>query len=182
MTTIQTTLELIRRKLDDFLRKACPGNEDWVNLTSMVDHEGHAYERARDKVVMFLANIQHETNISTYNRLGPANDSHLAIVNPPVYIDLFVLFYANFAGNKYSQGLVMISQIISFFQQNPWFTDGNLPGLDQNIGKLSLEMVNLDLADLHCLMGMLGVKYLPSVYYKLRLIPFTSDLLSSPAA
>ena len=33
-------------------------------------------------------------------------------------------------------------------------------------------------------MGLLGTKYLPSVYYKVRLLPFQSDAMSSttPAA
>ena len=40
---------------------------------------------------MFLANIQHETTISTYNRTMPVKGNQYAIVAPPLYIDLFVV-------------------------------------------------------------------------------------------
>jgi hypothetical protein len=38
-------------------------------------------------------------------------------------------------------------------------------------------MVNLEMTDLNYLMGMIGAKYLPSVYYKVRVIPFRSDAM-----
>src|SRR5436853_173538 len=116
---------------------------------------------------MFLANIQHETAISTYNSTVPAKSGGgYVVVTPPLYIDLFVLFYANFLNNNYREGLGIISRTISFFQQNPWFTHANLPDLDPIIDKLTLEMTNLDVTDLNYLMGLMGTKYLPSVYYK----------------
>ena len=179
MAAIQTTLELIRRKLNESLHTPDPRYEDWVILSSIVGNEGHPYEQAKNKVVMFVANIQHETGTRNVNQVK----DHSAHVAPPLYIDLFVLFFANFSERDYTQGLMMISQTISFFQQNPWFTHENLPGLDPVIDKLTFEMVNLDLGDLHHLMDMAGANYLPSVYYKLRLIPFISDATSSePAA
>jgi hypothetical protein len=78
----------------------------------------------------------------------------------------------------------MISQTISFFQQNPWFTHDNVPGLDPVIDKLTFEMTNLDLVDLSYLISMTGTKYLPSVYYKVRLLPFQSGAMQAevPAA
>ena len=173
---IQTTLELIRQKLNEYFRNADPRNEDWVILSNITDHEGHAYEQATDKIVMLLANIQHETIISTNQPTTIESPNTYAQIAPPFYIDLFVLFLANFYGKNYPKGLGEISQTISFFQQNPWFTHENLPGLDPQIDKLTFEMVNLDLADLHYLMSMIGAKYVPSVYYKVRVIPFGSAM------
>jgi hypothetical protein len=175
---IQTTLELVRRRLNEFFRNADPkGREDWVILSDVADHEGHAHEEAKNKIVMLLANIQHETVISTYAPAVPAGGNTYSIVTPPLYIDLFVLFFANFYDKRYSDGLGMISGTISFFQQNPWFTHQNLPGLDPAIEKLTFEITNLDLVDLSYLMGMLGTKYLPSVYYKVRMLPFRGPLI-----
>lgn len=178
MATIPTTLELIRRKLHEFLQTTDPRNEDRVILANMVDEEGHVYEPAKHKVVMLLANIQRETAISTYTRTVPGKDNQYAIPAPTLYIDLFVLFFANFPGGNYTQGLAEISQTIRFFQENPLFTHENLPGLDPAMDKLTFELVNLDLADLHHLMDMIGAKYLPSVYYKVRMIPFGSGATS----
>lgn len=181
---IQTTLELIRQKLNEFFRNADPKEDDWVILSNVVNSEGQPYEHAKDKVVMFLANIQHETTISTYNRTTPVNGDQYALVAPPLYIDLFVLFFANFYDKNYAEGLGMISRTISFFQQNPWFTHDNLPGLDPIIDKLTFEMTNLDMTGLNYLMGLMGTKYLPSAFYKIRMIPFDSQAMQGqvPAA
>ncbi len=107
-----------------------------------------------------------------------------ALVQPPLYIDLFILFIANFYDRNYVQGLGMISRTISFFQQNPWFTRDTLPALGPGIDKITMEFTNLDLLEVNYLMGMLGTKYLPSVYYKLRMLPFGSDAMQAdvPAA
>jgi hypothetical protein len=184
MGAIDTTLELIRQKLNEFFSNTDPREEDWVILSNVVDHEGQNYEPAKDKVVMFLANIQHETTISTYNRTVPVKGDQYVIVAPPLYIDLFVVFFANFYDKNYREGLAMISRTISFFQQYPWFTHDNLPGLDPVIDKLTLEMTNLDVTGINYLMGLMGTKYLPSVFYKLRMIPFSSEAMQGevPAA
>ena len=177
MGNIQTTLELIRQKLNEAFRNADPRNEDWVILSNIVDQEGQAYEQAKDKVVMFLANIKYETIISTYNPTASTKSNQYVLITPPLYIDLFVLFFANFNDKNYPEGLGVISKTISFFQQNPWFTRENLPGLDDEIDKLTFEMVNLEMTDLNYLMGMIGAKYLPSVFYKVRVLPFRSDAM-----
>lgn len=184
MSAIQTTLELVRQKLNEFFRNTDTKEEDWVILSNIVDHEGQLYEPAKDKVVMFLANIQYETVISTFNRTTPIKGDQYAVVAPPLYIDLFVLFMANFYNKNYADGLGMISRTISFFQQNPWFTHDNLPGLDSVIDKLSFEMTNLEVTDLNYLMGLMGAKYLPTAFYKVRMIPFASDAIQGqvPAA
>lgn len=184
MTLIRSTLELVKTKLSESLRTEGVTNEDWALLSNLTDQEGQLYEETKHKIVIVLVNIQHETIVSTYNRTVPAKGDQYAVIAPPLYIDLFVLLYANFYNQSYRDGLGMISRTISFFQQNPWFTHDNLPGLDPVIDKLTFEMVNLSLPDLNYLMGMLGVKYLPCVYYKVRLLPFQTNAMQAevPAA
>jgi hypothetical protein len=178
MDVIQTTLEQITRKLNESIGNAIPGSGDWAILSNLVDHEGRPYEAAKNKIVVFLANIQHETVISTYRRTVPAGDVYAAVA-PPLYINFFVLCIANFYDKNYADGLGMISRTISFFQQNPCFTHENLPGLDPVIDKLTFDITNLDLVDLNYLISMTGTKYLPSVYYKVRLIPFQSGAMQA---
>jgi hypothetical protein len=177
MGAIFTTLELVRQKLNESFKNAHPRTDDWVVLSNIVDQEGRPNEDAKQKIVMLLANIQNEAMISTYNRTVPTDNDHFVAVAPPLYVDLYVLFFANFENKNYTDGLEMISETISFFQQNPWFTPDNLPGLDPEIKKLAFEFSNLEMTDLNYLMGMLGAKYLPSVYYKVRLIPFQSGAM-----
>lgn len=178
MAIIESTLTLIRDSLNSFLRNLYPYSdaEDWVSLSNVISPDGQAYEKAKRKIVMFLSNIEHETSISTYQRTVPAGSEFVAIA-PPLYIDLFLLFYANFPDDNYREGLKMISSTISYFQQNPWFTRDTMPDLDPAIDKITMEFTNLDADGLSHLMNLAGVKYLPSVYYKLRMIPFTSNMV-----
>lgn len=184
MSDIRRTLELVRDRLNEFLGVDDARPEGVVTLASLADPDGQIYEGARNMLVMSLANVQREITVSTYNRTVPVADNRYAVVAPPVYIDLFVLFYANFYDRRYAEGLGLLSRTISFFQQNPWFTHQSLPGLPPAVDKLTFELANLELTDLNHLLGMLGVKYLPSVYYKVRLLPFASEamLAAVPAA
>ncbi|MBC7584139.1 DUF4255 domain-containing protein [Tardiphaga sp. vice352] len=184
MELIETVCELIRQRLNAYFQNIDRSDEDRVVLSNIVDHDGAICQGAKDKVVMVLTNITHETIVSTYNSAARTSSTSYAIVQPPIYINLFILFFANFYDRQYAQGLAMISRTISFFQQNPWFTHANMPDLDARIDKITMEITNLDLLQANYLMGMLGTKYLPSVYYKLRMIPFASDAMQAavPAA
>lgn len=177
MSLIHHSLKLVKQRMNETFSNRYPRSEEWVILSNIVDPDGNLFEDTRNKVVMVLANIQHETIISTYNRTAPNRNDTYSVVTPPLYIDLFVLFYANFFDRNYGEGLTMISETISFFQQYPVFTQDTLPGLDPVIDKLRFEMVNLAVSDLNYLMGMMSAKYLPSVYFKVRLLPFQSDAI-----
>lgn len=179
MNLIQPTLELIRQRLNSYFQAADPIGGEWVTVSNLVDQEGRAFESAKNKVVIFLANIQHDTTISTRRVAAPLNADRFAVVPQPIYINLFLLFYANFSESNYPQGLGMISRTIQFFQANPYFDHQNLPGLPTPIDKLAFEFANLDPMGLNYLMGLAGVKYLPSVYYKVRMLPFQSDTIQA---
>ena len=147
-------------------------------LSNIVDASGDVIREAKDRLVVFLAGIQHETTISSFRPGRPASDNQYVLVTPPLYINLYLLLYANFQDKNYKAGLEMISGAIQFFQENPVFGQESLPGLDPRIDKLSFEITNLDLTELNYLMGLAGVNYLPSAYYKVRTIPFESDAVT----
>lgn len=173
MSDIRATLEAVRQRMNEFMQAAMPRpGEEWVVLSNLVDAEGKAYDGARNRVVMFLANVQKETTISTARGMVPAGDSAYSQVAPPLYVDLYVLVTANFYDAGYTEGLTALTQAISFFQQNPWFTPATLPGLPPGVDKLTWEMANLEPMGLSYVMGLAGIKYLPSAYYKVRMLPF----------
>lgn len=182
MNAIRSTLERIRALLDMSLKVSDPRTEDWVIVSNVVDHAGRLHESAKDKIVIFLAGIQHETVISTHNRTASIGNDKFGVIAPPLYINLLVVFFANFYDKNYGEGLAMIARTIGFFQQTPYFTRENMPDLDPAINKLTLEMVNLDLTQTNYLMGLMGTKYLPSVAYRIRMIPFRSDAISGVVA
>lgn len=185
MGSIDTSLRLICRRLDEYFQNIDRRvSEPWVSLSNIVGPTGDSFKDAENKIVMFLANIGRDTTISTFNRSVPTGGDSYAAVTPPVYVVLHVLFYANFYDGNYREGLWAISNTISFFQQNPYFTQDNLPGLPREIDKLAFDLVHLDPTDTERIMTLAAVNYLPSAYYRIRLIPFRSDTMVAevPAA
>jgi Pvc16 N-terminal domain len=179
MSLIYNTLKLVRQRMNEVFANQYPRVEEWVILSNIVSQDGNVFEESKNKIVMVLSNIQHETMISTFTRTVPIKGEMYAVVTPPLYIDLFLLFYANFFDRNYGEGLTMISETISFFQQNPTFNHDTLPDLDKSIDKLTFEMVNLAISDLNYVMGMMSAKYLPSVYFKVRLLTFQSNAIKA---
>lgn len=185
MSDIRGTLEAVRSSLDQYLQNTKePRSRGYVLLSNLVDPQGTPYRNADEMLVMYLANIQRETTVSTYRSTRPVEGDRYASVAPPLYVDLYVLFLANFYDDKYAEGLDLISSTISFFQQNPGFTQDSLPALPPSVDRLAFELANLDLTQLNYLLSQAGVKYLPSVYYKVRMLPFQADTLRAevPAA
>lgn len=178
MSNIRNILEVIRKASNEYLQNADRRGDDWVVLSSIVDHDGSINDSARDRVVMTLYNITRENIVSTYTPAIAGGDS-FAISRPPVYVNLQLMFMANFSGKNYTVGLAAISRIISFFQQNPSFNQANAPDLDPGVERLTMEMETLSSVDVNYVMGMLGTKYLPSVFYKLRLLPFASTAMQA---
>ncbi|MEJ2459795.1 MAG: hypothetical protein P8Y58_17310, partial [Novosphingobium sp.] len=57
----------------------------------------------------------------------------------------------------------------------------NAPTLTESIDKLTLEFENLSPVDVNYVMSMLGTRYLPSAFYKLRMLPFVSTAMGERA-
>jgi len=178
MDAIRNVLEVVRQLANEYLQNLERRADDWVILSNLIDHQGKMNEMTRNKLVMSLYNITHETVISTYTAAQPGVGGY-AIVPPPLYIDLHILVIANFIEQNYPEGLAAVSRAISFFQQNPAFTHDSAPQLDPGVDKITLEFTSLSPVDVNYVMGMLGARYLPSVFYKLRLIPFASQAMQA---
>jgi hypothetical protein len=184
MDLIRNSLETICGLANTYLENLDRRGDAWVVLTSLVDHDGALNQGARDKVVMCVYNITRETTISTYQMTMASGQSQgpvssLAVVSPPLYIDVHVMFMANFTENNYSDGLAAMSRLIGYFQQMPYFNQENAPGLAPIIDRLTFEFENLSPVDVNYVMGMLGTRYLPSAFYKMRMLPFVSAAMQS---
>ena len=101
MSDIRNVLEVICRQVNEYLQNINRRNDDWVVLSSIVDHRGGVNEAIQDKVVMTVYNITRENTISTYTPARPGGDAY-AIVSPPIYINLHLMFMANFSEKNYS--------------------------------------------------------------------------------
>ncbi|WP_337846187.1 DUF4255 domain-containing protein [Sphingomonas sp.] len=183
---IRNALETICALANAYLENLDRRDDAWVSLTSLVDHGGALNQGARDKIIMCVYNITRETTISTYQptlssgrNMDPA--AALAIVCPPLFIDIHLMFMANFTEKNYGDGLAALSRLIAYFQQTPYYDAANAPMLAHAFDKLTLEFENLSPVDVNYVMSMLGTRYLPSAFYKLRMIPFASTAMQGRA-
>lgn len=177
MPDIRNVLEVIRQAANDWLQNIAHRGDDWVVLSSIAGHDGAISEHIDDRVVMTLYNITRENVISTHVPARAGHDGY-ALVKPPLHINLHIMLMANFSDRRYPEGLAAISRIIAFFQQNPCFTQQSFPALT-SVDKLTLDMENLSPVDISYAMGILGTKYLPSAFYRLRLLPFDGNAMQA---
>jgi hypothetical protein len=176
---IEAALRLVASELDQSLRRRAFAGEGLVVLSNLTDFGGAAVPDTAGKVAAFLVNIEREVFPTRTLRTVDAGRDRLGLVQPPVHLNLFVMFAANFSGSTYNEALKLIGATIAFFQSRPVFTPANSPGMDPGIDQLSLEIENLNTTDLSNIWGILGGRYVPSVLYRMRMITIDSGALET---
>jgi hypothetical protein len=135
------------------------------------------------KVILSLVNIEEEAALKN---VGPLyrNAKTLNYVNPPVYLNLYLLITAHY--EKYEDALTRLSNVIQFFQGKNSFSLKNSPPNDMLLNpetyediQLHLEMFSLSFEQLNHLWGSLGGKQWPSVLYKVRLVKITENRINA---
>lgn len=125
-------------------------------------------------IIISLINIE-ENRISRDPLPYKRDDSGIRMKNPAIHLNLTLLFTSVKHSGGYESSLQNIQQIIEFFQKKYVFDHINTPALDTGIEKLILELLSLNLEQLHQLWSMLGGKYHPSVAYKMRMVTIDKD-------
>src|SRR4051812_44566379 len=102
---IDTSLVLIKDKLNEYLREKNDLDKNKAILSNMINQDGSIAVKGQNHVVISLVNVEHETVISTYNRYVPVGENKTGIVNPPVYVNVYILIMCYFEGENYPEGL-----------------------------------------------------------------------------
>lgn len=145
-----------------------------------------------DRIVLSLVNLIEEVtlkNTSPYRSFTARPE----IENPPTFLNLFLLFTANFTSPPggggssqvpYNNGLTLLSTVIEFFQSQNVFTVQNSPAPDiiqdpefQDI-RVVMDLYPLTFEQVNHLWGSLGGKQMPFVLYKARVLPFRKEKVS----
>ena len=79
----------------------------------------------------------------------------------------------------YGMSLQDLQNVIGVFQKKFVFDHVNTPTLNANIEKLILDMVSLNLQQLHEIWSVLGGRYFPSVVYRIRMVTI-DNLIGDP--
>jgi hypothetical protein len=168
---IHNVVPSVVASLNEFIRNELNLQEDMVVLTNPVDLKGNLNTQIDNKLCVFLQHLEEERLIK--NGSYQANSG----MNPPMHFSLYLMFVANFPDPNYLEALRYISLVLEYFQGIRVFDKSNTPMLSANVDKISLEYVNLDFKELSNVWGLIGLKYMPSVIYKLKLLSFTNFLI-----
>jgi len=163
---IHNVIPIIGNLLNEYLKNSFGETEDRVVVTSVGSTTGTSTLEIDNKIMITLINVEEEKLIRNtgYNQFGGTN--------PSIYINLYVLFAANFPDNNYREGLRFLSAVIYFFQGQHTFNAQNTPSLPAEVEKITVEIINLEFPVLSNIWSMLGGKYLPSMVYKLKMLNF----------
>jgi hypothetical protein len=181
---IRTALECIKNELDAYIvnREQDPAHYSTgnvVDLKPMSAPDGAINITDTTHVTIMLAGVEEERREGRRPYYVPSGDKEFLKLNPPVELNLFLLFAAH--NSHYETALRDLSNVISFFQSNPVFDEQRFPALNatvidqankpwQLIERLSLTLYSLSFEQQNNLWSMLGTKYLPSVVYKLNML------------
>lgn len=158
-------IDFITKELNNYIKLKSNISDEKVILSNIVNQDGSLAFNDDNKIAASIVNIHEEKII---NASQNSNNRHTSNTNPPVCLNLYILFSSHFNAGLKSEALKFISMIIGFFQANKVFDSASYPDLDDNIDKLIFEMYNLDFQEQNLLWGSLGAKYTPSVIYKAR--------------
>jgi Pvc16 N-terminal domain len=176
--TIFDALNAVSNELNDFFNaiRTNDGNDAVVlgNIAFADPYQsgGGVSDSIKDKVVLTLVNVEEEKTLRNMPASIPVGSGY-SYQNPPIVLNLYVLFSVNYHStlNSYDNSLIYLSEIIAFFQRKKTFTALNTPLLmDKNVDKLIFDLHSLSFEQMNHLWAVLGGKYIPSVLYKVRLL------------
>jgi hypothetical protein len=124
-------------------------------------------------IVISLINIE-ENRISRDPQNYIRSGLDIKLKNPAVHLYLTLLFTSVRHEGGYGKALEIVQNTIGFFQKKYVFDHVNTSTLDPGIEKLILEMISLNLEQLHQLWSMLGGRYHPSVAYRMKMVTIDS--------
>lgn len=178
-------MELIRQNLNAFL--AAPGSPDIVVLGNIAfatpDNAATPLVDESAQVYMSLVNVEEEASLRNKSAVRQTEIRPLAYVNPPITINLFLLFSANH--KDYSMAVRTLSSILLFFQGNRTFSIARTPvpplgvfatpGEQENQMKVNLDLMSLTFEQVNHLWGSLGGKQMPFLLFKARQVEIDAD-------
>ena len=181
---IRTALEFIKNELEAFIvdREQDPAHYsigNVVDLKAMTNPDGGVNLTDTTHITIMLAGVEEERREGKRPVYISDGDKSFYRLNPPVELDLFLLFAAH--NSHYETSLRDLSDVIAFFQSNAVFDEQLYPSLNaavlqqdikpwQLIERLSFRLYSLTFERQNNLWSMLGAKYLPSVVYKMNML------------
>ena len=131
-----------------------------------------------NNIIITLVNIEEESTLKNLPALKRPFVNRAIYKNPPVCLNLYILFTCNYSGDDYRLALKRLSYIIQFLQSKNSFssassvTGGAIDLTEPDIMdlKFTMELYTLTFEQINHLWGSLGGRQVPFAMYKLRLV------------
>jgi hypothetical protein len=179
-------MELIRQNLNTFLSASGPVTPEPVILGNIAyatpDSPGGPVDESA-QIYMSLVNVEEELTLKNQSAVRQSEIRPLAYVNPPIHVNLFLLFTANH--KDYNMAIRNLGHVLLFFQSNRTFSIARTPvastgvfatpGENENRIKISLDLMSLTFEQVNHLWGSLGGKQMPFLLFKARQVEIDAD-------
>ena len=172
-------LKLLQIVVNSHMQRSGLGTEKiMIDNVAMAGQMGGTREQLNGKLVMSLVNLQEEStlkNTQYHRRSNNFNGSGVIYQNPPVPINLFILFSA--LHEDYETALKVLSRVIECFQANKEISSATAPQpmkAPPDV-KAFLDLYSLTFEQLNHLWGSLGGKQIPFLLYRARLIEIDAE-------
>ena len=178
---IDQAILLIRNELQAFISLLD------ASVTVSVDNIGLMETPRGDtltnNIVITLVNIEEESTLKNQSGLRRPFGDTAVYQNPPVYLNLYVLFTCNYSGPDYPLALKRLAYVIRFLQSKTSFSasssvvGGAIDLTETGVADLrfTLELYTLTFEQINHLWGSLGGRQIPFAMYKLRLVAVTDN-------
>lgn len=136
-------------------------------------------DNLNNNIVISVVNLEEESTLKNQPAAKRFPPAMVVYENPPVFLNLYVLFTSNYWGDKYIFALKRISYVVQFLQSKSAFSwsssvSGGISTDDDLLDlKFTMELYTLTFEQLNHLWGSLGGRQIPFVMYKLRLVAIT---------
>lgn len=175
---IYQSMSLLKEELTAFIQSLGSQETEPVLLGNIGLLETDEGKDLKEAIVMSLVNVEEESALKNMQRVARTEGDKIVYENPSVFLNLYLLFTANWPEN-YDNAIKRLSTVIKFFQWRSTFTldnstvfaaKANLDDPDLQQFKLVADMYTLTFEQINHLWGSLGGKQIPFVMYKVRLI------------
>jgi hypothetical protein len=174
---IDAAITLLQQELKNYLTY-----KD-ASATVVVDNIGYLEtangNNLNENIVISVVNVEEESTLKNQPAVKRNPPNFVVYENPPVFLNLYVLFTSNYWGDKYIFALSRISYVVQFLQSKNVFSFsssvvGSIPTDPDLLDlKFTMELYTLTFEQLNHLWGSLGGRQIPFVMYKLRLVAIT---------
>ena len=167
---LHTCIDLLKNELNKYIRDRAQVEEDKLICANLGAQEEALQAYMTDKIVMTLVDIMEEKMGNRNENYVPQGNSFIT-KNPPVRLNLHILFTSQFSAQHLLEGLKYLSLVIAFFQAKSLFKKEEMPVLQQmNINSLGFELMTLSQQEQSELWNRLRAPYVPSVLYKIGVV------------